>query len=198
MSRRVVEHIREATPRILWHNLKGEKVIILRERIGLGHSNMYKEDVDHMWNQVANIIRNVARDLLGVTSGKVQDQKEAWWWNEKVKVRVKAKQYSFRGLIGCQEDEQIGVRKTLYKEAMREVKKAVAEAKCKVYEAMYKCLDTKEGENGIYKLSKTRERRRCDLGFVWFIKDEDERVLVMDGDIKCRWYNYFQKLFNKV
>lgn len=51
----------------------------------------------------------------------------------------------------------------------------------------------KDGENGIYWLTKTKERR-WDLGFARFIKDEDERV---DDDIKCRWYNYFRKLFNK-
>ncbi|XP_074362389.1 uncharacterized protein LOC141702638 [Apium graveolens] len=76
-------------------------------------------------------------------------------------------------------------------------KKTVAEAKSKAYEAMYNHLGTKEGQNGIYRLIKVRERRRRDLGFVKCIKDVNGYVLVKDKDIRNRWHNYFKELFNE-
>ncbi|XP_074373850.1 uncharacterized protein LOC141714217 [Apium graveolens] len=76
-------------------------------------------------------------------------------------------------------------------------KKTVAEAKSKAYEAMYNHLGTKEGQNGIYRLAKVRERRRRDLGFVKCINDVNGHVLVKDKDIRNRWHNYFRELFNE-
>ncbi|GJU90166.1 hypothetical protein Tco_1302589 [Tanacetum coccineum] len=54
----------------------------------------------------------------------------------------------------------------------REAKKAVARAKEKAYEDLYKRFDSKEGENDIYRIAKARDRRKRDLGNVRFIKDE--------------------------
>lgn len=71
------------------------------------------------------------------------------------------------------------------------------EAKYKAYEAMYNHLDTKVGQNNIYKLVKAQERRRHDLDFVKFIKDAYEQVLVRDNDIRRRWYNSFRELFTE-
>nr|GEV96904.1 retrovirus-related Pol polyprotein LINE-1 [Tanacetum cinerariifolium] len=45
-----------------------------------------------------------------------------------------------------------------YKEANREAKQAVARAKGKAYEYFYKRLDSKYGENDIYRIAKARER----------------------------------------
>lgn len=114
-----------------------------------------------------------------------------------MQARVKAKQDRFRELICCQEEEQTAMRRNLYKEVRCAAKKAVAEAKYNAYEAMYNHLDTKEGQNDVYKLAKARERRIRELGYVRFIKDDDEQVLVSDNDIRCRWYKFFRKLFNE-
>ncbi|KAL8094838.1 hypothetical protein AgCh_036377 [Apium graveolens] len=157
----------------------------------------YDEDVNRMWNRWACTITNVATDMLGVTSRKVQVQKEAWWWDQEVQERVKIKHNYFRELLCCQDDEQVDMRRILYKEAKRTAKKTVAEAKSKAYEAMYNHLGTKEGQNGIYRLAKVRERRRRDLGFVKCIKDVNGHVLLKDKDIRNRWHNYFRELFNE-
>ncbi|KAL8110854.1 hypothetical protein AgCh_026560 [Apium graveolens] len=91
-----------------------------------------------------------------------------------------------RELLCCQDDEQVDMRRILYKEVRRTAKKTVAEAKSKAYEAMYNHLGTKEGQNGIYRLAKVKERRRRDLGFVKCIKDVNGHVLVKDNDIQNR------------
>jgi hypothetical protein len=62
-------------------------------------------------------------------------------------------------------------------------KKTVSEARDQVYAELYRKLDTKESESVVYKMAK------C-------IKDEADRLLMKDDEIKNRWREYFDKLFN--
>jgi hypothetical protein len=55
----------------------------------------------------------------------------------------------------------------------------------------------KEGEKDIYRMTKNRERKTRDIIRVKCIKDEIERLLTKDEDIKNRWRVYFDKLFNE-
>jgi hypothetical protein len=57
-------------------------------------------------------------------------------------------------------------------------------------------LDTKDDENVVYKMTKLRERKTRDFNQVKCIKDEADRILVKDDEIKNRWREYFDKLFN--
>jgi hypothetical protein len=45
-------------------------------------------------------------------------------------------------------------------------------------------LGTKEGEKDIYRMAKSRERKASDIIQVKCIKDEIERLLTTDEDIK--------------
>ena len=83
-----------------------------------------------------------------------------------------------------------------YKLAKKEAKKAVNEARTKVYQDIYARLDSKEGEKDIYRIARMREKKTRDLGIIRCIKDHNHKVLVKDIDIKERWKNYFDKLFN--
>ena len=83
-----------------------------------------------------------------------------------------------------------------YKEAKKNAKRAVSAARGKAYDELYEKLGTKEGEMGVYKLAKIRERKTRDLNQVKCIKDEVDRVLVKDEEIKKRWRDYFDRLFN--
>jgi hypothetical protein len=62
----------------------------------------------------------------------------------------------------------------------------VSEVKGKVYADLYWKLDTKDGENNIYKMVKVRERKIRDFNQVKCIKDEDDMLLVKDDEIKNR------------
>jgi hypothetical protein len=66
-----------------------------------------------------------------------------------------------------------------------------------MYEGLYQRLGTKEGEKDIYRMAKSRERKMRDIIQVKCIKDETERLLTKDEDIKNRWWEYFDKLFNE-
>jgi hypothetical protein len=66
-----------------------------------------------------------------------------------------------------------------------------------MYDGLYQRLGTKEGEKDIYRIVKNRERKMRDIIQVKCIKDATERLLIKGEDIKNRWREYFDKLFNE-
>jgi hypothetical protein len=72
----------------------------------------------------------------------------------------------------------------------------VNEAMGQTYTELYQKLDTKECENNVYNMAKLRERKTRDFNQVKCIKDEVDRLLVKDEEIKNSWREYFDKLFN--
>jgi hypothetical protein len=66
-----------------------------------------------------------------------------------------------------------------------------------MYDGLYQLLGTKEGEKDIYRMAKRGERKTRDIIQVKCIKDATERLLTKDEDIKNRWQEYFDKLFNE-
>jgi hypothetical protein len=72
----------------------------------------------------------------------------------------------------------------------------VSEVRGQTYAELYQKLDTKDGEHDVYKMAKLRERKTRDFNQVKFIKDETDRLLMKDDEIKNRWREYFDKLFN--
>ncbi|GJU25141.1 retrovirus-related pol polyprotein LINE-1 [Tanacetum coccineum] len=130
-----------------------------------------------MWNFLASIIKDATKDSLGEALGSSKThtaRRESWWLCEEVQSKVTEKQARFRELLSCQE----------------------AQAKEKVYENLYKKLDSKEGANEIFRIAKARQRKRRDLGDICFIKDEGGRTVTDEEEIKQRWGEYFSSLFN--
>ena len=72
----------------------------------------------------------------------------------------------------------------------------MGEAKGRAYEGLYQRLNTKEGEKDIYRLARARDRNTRDFNQVKCIKDEREQLLVKEDEIRHRWQEYFDKLFN--
>nr|GEX00285.1 hypothetical protein [Tanacetum cinerariifolium] len=164
-------------PRILWKNLNWEAIETFRATVveRLAVEDISTSNADQMWNTLAFVMKDAAKDSLAT------------------------KQSRFKDLLSCSEgnQEDIDRAKERYKVANREAKIAVAKAKDKAYEDLYKKLDSKEGVNEIYKISKARERRRRDIGNVKYIKDERGCTIVKEEDIRTRWGEYFSSLFNK-
>ncbi|XP_071704105.1 uncharacterized protein [Rutidosis leptorrhynchoides] len=197
---RVVQH------RILWKNLHGAKAETFRatvtDRLSVEGDNVAPTDVDQIWNRMASTIREVAKEALGValgTSRAHKSSRESWWLSDDVQTKVALKQTRFRELITFGKGtpaERTRVEER-YKEAKREAKKAVAIAKDKAYEDLYRKLDSKEGANDIYIIAKSRERRGRDLVNVKYIKDEVGQSIVREDLIRKRWEEYFASLFGR-
>ena len=71
-----------------------------------------------------------------------------------------------------------GVSFERYKLAKKETKKAVQNARAKLYKEVYEKLDTEEVEKDIYRIARIRERKTRDLCAVRCVKHEDQKVLV--------------------
>jgi hypothetical protein len=84
-----------------------------------------------------------------------------------------------------------------YKVPKKTAKRVVSEERDRMYDGLYQRLGTKEGEKDIYRMAKSRERKTRDIIQINCIKDETERLLTKDEDIKNRWREYFDKLFNE-
>jgi hypothetical protein len=84
-----------------------------------------------------------------------------------------------------------------YKVAKKTAKRAVSEARGQMYDGLYQRLGTKEEEKNIYRMVKSRERNMRDIIQIKCIKDATGPLLTKDEDIKNRWREYFDKLFNE-
>ena len=197
MRRKIAEKKKKVRQTIMWGRLKGDMVATVSNKIKTVGYPSLSDDASRMWETMAETIRKLATETLGVSTGKPKVYKESWWWNEEVHKKIKEKNKSFKELMACTEEEDRTHKKERYKEAKRAAKKAVAEAKDQAFEALYQKLETKEGEKYIYKLAKARSRQKKDLGTVKFIKDEGGRVLLRQEDIKLRWHQYFSQLLNE-
>ena len=179
--------------KIRWWNLKNEKLAKFRDKLKNEGKWNLEEDTNVMWNEMVGCIKRVAKEVLGESRGKVQSSKETWWWNDEVQKTIRDKRYCYKNWQKTKNIEDLEE----YKNAKKEAKKAVSDAKFKAYDDLYHKLGTKEGEMGVYKLARIRDRKCRDLDHVRCIKSEDQRVLVKDEEIKERWRSYFQKLLNE-
>ena len=151
-----------------------------------------KDEVNVMWNDMVEHIKNVATEVLGVTNGKCHLDKETWWWNDDVQKAIREKRAYYKIYQKFRNKENL----KKYKKANKYAKKIVSDAKNKAYDDLYNRLGTKEGEKDVFKIAKMRERKCRDINHVRCIKSEDETVLVKANEINKRWKNYFQNLLN--
>jgi hypothetical protein len=168
--------------RTRWWKLKGDvsqvfKIIVIAE----GSWNE-GENADNMWKKMATHIRKVAIEVFEVTRGNKREPKDIWWWNDEVQKAINEKKECYKRLHHNKSDENI----QKYKEARTNAKKSVSEPRGQTYTELYRKLDTKEGENDVYKMAKLRERKTRDFHQIKCIKDETDRLLVKDEEIKNR------------
>lgn len=118
----------------------------MRERMVSQRAWELSEDTNNTWSEALDIIRCVAREVLGSS----KDRRQPWRWNEKVMKRVRAKQETYAKLMSINE-----ANRTLYNIKKKEAKKkSITVVMTKAFE---KILDTKGGEKSLFKLSKARE-----------------------------------------
>ena len=83
-----------------------------------------------------------------------------------------------------------------YKKWKKEAKRPVAKAKEAAWKEWYDNLETKEGEETIYKKAKVRARKKKDITQMATIKERKGRVLGCEDETKKRWKEYFEELLS--
>ncbi|KAK3531963.1 hypothetical protein QTP86_002249 [Hemibagrus guttatus] len=145
------------------------------------------------WETTAEVIKETARKVLGVSSGRRKEDKETWWWNEEVQDSIQRKRLAKKKWDMDRTEEN----RQEYEELQRRVKREVSKAKQKAYDELYTRLDTREGEKDLYRLARQRDQDGKDVQQVRVIKDRDGRVLTSEESVQRRWKEYFEELMNE-
>nr|GEW55760.1 hypothetical protein [Tanacetum cinerariifolium] len=100
-------------PRLLCKNLNGDATKAFRARVIEGASTqveaIYASDTNSIWNILARIIKDAAKDTISVAIGTSKTHTacmESWWLCEEVQSKVVVKQERFRELLLCWEGNQ--------------------------------------------------------------------------------------------
>ncbi|KAK4294257.1 hypothetical protein Pmani_033112 [Petrolisthes manimaculis] len=178
-----------AEPRIRWWKLNEDEYSRkFREEVSQVLGDKIEED---RWETISEVVRQKAKKVLGVTSGRRKEDKETWWWNEEVQESISKKKRA-KMKWDRQMDEE---SKQEYKE-MQSTAKEVAKAKDRAYEKLYEKLDSREGEKDLYRLARQRDRAGRDVQHVKMIKDVDGNILTSEESVLRRWKEYFEQLMN--
>ncbi|XP_070006041.1 uncharacterized protein [Nicotiana sylvestris] len=153
-------------------------------------------DAYTMLSMTTDCIRKAARDVLRISLGRIGGHKRDWWWNAVIQGKVEANKAAYLQLVGSTSEEERRANSERYKVARKEAKMAVM-TKTATFPCLYEDLGNKGGEKKLFRLSKVREMTAQDLDQVRCMKDEDNKVLIGDDQIKRRWQTYFHKLLNE-
>ncbi|XP_071678534.1 uncharacterized protein [Lolium perenne] len=189
---RVQRDKRAKCARTKWWKLKGEVAQTFKEKVIKEGPWEEGGHAGNMWMKMATYIHKVALEEFGLSRGSKSKVRDTWWWNIDVQKAIKEKKDCFR----CLYLDRSADNMEKYKMAKKDKRQAVSETRGQAYEDLYQRLGTNEGEKDIYRMAKIRERKTRDIGQVKCIKDGADQLLVKDKEIKHRWQEYFDGLFN--
>ncbi|KAJ8717472.1 hypothetical protein PYW08_005871 [Mythimna loreyi] len=170
---------------------------VLEKMIEMGDMN--DRSINESWIEMAECIRNAAKDILGESRGKGTIDRDTWWWSIEIQNVLKEKKRKFKEWqrIGEEDDSLKAKKKREYDLLKKKAKKAVALAKSKAHNKLYDQLDSPAGQKELYRLTRVRERKAKDVCQVRCVRNEAGMVLSNDEEIKDRWKDYFERLINE-
>ena len=152
-----------------------------------------EERFEDQYKHLMGKLREAGHEVCGTSSGRRKEGKETWWWNPRTEKVVLEKKEALKKwkTSGTLEDREE------YQRSNRNAKKVIAEEQRKAMKELYDKLDTKEGEKDIYRIAAERDRKKKDIGKVFTVKDVNGNILKESEDIKERWKDYFNELYNE-
>ena len=145
------------------------------------------------WESNARVLRNVAREVLGETSGKPRTEREVWMWKDEIQLVLKEK----KELKKRWEQTRLQVDRIEYQRKKKEAKRAVAVTRAEAASELYEELETVEGQKKIYRIPKYRNKATKDISHVKQMRDGSGAVLRDEERVRERWKEYFENLLNE-
>ena len=126
------------------------------------------------WTIFSKTMKVKGSEHCGVTTcGKSMQKRETWWWNITVQEAIARK----KGMLNKWQQSKAQEDHAAYKEAKREAKRTVAAERARAALELYDKLHTREGENAIYRLAKSRDQATKDNYQGYFVKAQDGTLL---------------------
>ena len=72
----------------------------------------------------------------------------------------------------------------------------MAKARGEAWREWYDNLETKQGKENIFRIERTRAKQKKDIVHTAVIRNDNQKVLTKEEDIKQRWQEYFKELLN--
>ncbi|KAF3621096.1 hypothetical protein FXO38_31983 [Capsicum annuum] len=114
-------------------------------------------DMDGMWDRAARCIKETAREVLGVSRGRVGQRRGDWWWNEEVKKKVETKKGAYAKLVESNDEKDNRVNREEYKLSRKEAKLVVMTAKTTTFKSLYDgCFKVEEVSEAILRMRRGR------------------------------------------
>ncbi|XP_066958516.1 uncharacterized protein [Macrobrachium rosenbergii] len=115
------------------------------------------ELLEEIWDEMKGIVVPAAAEVCGRTSGKQQQERKTYWWNQEVQTAVKETSIARRGWD--YDDNQTREEYTLTK---RETKNG-SDCNGRSHK-WYEKMGTPEGEKIIYRIPEVRRKDWQDVG----------------------------------
>ncbi|PWA59204.1 rac-like GTP-binding protein 7 [Artemisia annua] len=107
----------------------------LTEGFSSRSEDLTARDANQLWYTLAGIIKDAAKDSLGVTSGASRTQphnRESWWFSEEVQAKVVAKQSRFRELLNVKAVFDAAIKVVLQPPKQKKKKKRKGQKACSI------------------------------------------------------------------
>ena len=143
---------------MLWHKLlepEGERFLLEMQECMQDIVNKKDElDANEMWQVFKDCCTARAKEILGISKGKLNIGKESWFWKgEAIKEAVAAKKAAFKSWSECDSTsvDEIELLRKLKNETKKAAAKEVAKAKAVESQKLYEDLESPEGSGSIFK-----------------------------------------------
>src|SRR5678815_3048702 len=159
--------------------------------VGKVNEKILEMNGDETMEHIGSVVKETARETLGIKWMGGVRKKHTPWWNEQVKNAVRQKMVALRRWLKNRSVQS----RAVYVEARNEAERVKRRAKEEVAEKLAKELmdDMKESKKKIFRLARTyrgAKSRVCN------IKDKNGEPLVSPEEKNKRWIEYFDELVN--
>ena len=147
---------------------------------------------DGEWKNLEENILNAGKEICLITSGKREEKRETWWWNDAVLQRLREKKVAYKRWqqTGVEEDRET------FKERKRVARREIAIAKREAKEEWSRNLNTAEGSGKMFRIAKQIRKDKRDVVGIFFIKSDTGGIKVARAEVCQRWKEYFEALLN--